>query len=295
MPRHHPSVRAVPEGLNTRSSRRALHAVAVVLTALLPVAARAQTFSASGATAAAINPTVEAFRAALGPLNLNVAGSFGSGRREINWDGVPDASSAPSNLPANFFNATSPRGVVFSTPGTGFQVSANAASGTPVEFGNINATYPGLFAAFSAQRLFTSLGSNITDVDFFVPGSLTPAGTTAFGAIFTDVDVANTTSITFFDMLGNSLGKFFALSFAGNETFSFLGVNFGPGVQIGSVRIAAGNSVLASSISFDDVVAMDDFIYAEPMVAQVVPEPATVLLLAAGLAVMGIVRRRRIG
>ena len=32
-------------------------------------------------------------------INLNVTGSFGTGRREINWDGVPDALSAPNGLP----------------------------------------------------------------------------------------------------------------------------------------------------------------------------------------------------
>src|SRR6266700_4015559 len=86
------------------------------------------TFSASGANPAGIQATVDAFRTALGSLNPNVAGSFGTGRREINWDGVPDALSAPNNLPANFFNVNSPRGVVFATPGTGVQVSATAAS-----------------------------------------------------------------------------------------------------------------------------------------------------------------------
>jgi hypothetical protein len=99
-------------------------------------ASAALIFSSSGLTAADITPTVNAFRLSLGTLNPNVAGSFGSGRREINWDGVPDALSAPNNLPANFFNVNSPRGVVFATPGTGFQVSATAASGTPVQFGN---------------------------------------------------------------------------------------------------------------------------------------------------------------
>src|ERR1700693_5155944 len=84
--------------------------------------------SIGGSDAASIQVTVDSFRASLGTLNANVAGSFGSGRREINWDGVPDAQSAPNNLAANFFNVNSPRGVVFSTPGTGFQVSANAVN-----------------------------------------------------------------------------------------------------------------------------------------------------------------------
>ena len=54
------------------------------------------TFSASGANPASILGTVDAFRATLGSLNPNVAGSFGTGRREINWDGVPDVFSSPN-------------------------------------------------------------------------------------------------------------------------------------------------------------------------------------------------------
>src|SRR5438445_4709877 len=128
-------------------------------------------------TTGSIQTTVDNFRVnGLGnPLNPNVAGSFGTGRREINWDGVPDAFSAPNNLPANFFNVNSPRGVVFATPGTGFQVSANSVNptSTPIEFGNLNGTYPAIFTTFSPQRLFTALGSNIIDVVFLVPGSST--------------------------------------------------------------------------------------------------------------------------
>ena len=250
-------------------------------------------FSAAGSTAAGIQPTVDAFRSTLGTLNPNVVGSLGSGRREINWDGVPDARAAPNGLPANFFNVNSPRGVVFSTPGSGFQVSANAGSGTPVEFGNLNAGYPSLFQVFSSQRLFTVLGSNMTDVNFFVPGSTAPAGVSAFGAVFTDVDLADSTSLQFFDLLGASLGTYFAPGIAGNETLSFLGVKFDAGERIGRVRITSGNAALGGSESGGtDLVAMDDFIYAEPLAATVA-EPASLALVGVSLAGLAMLRRRR--
>src|SRR5437899_4670148 len=164
-------------------------------------------FSVSGLAPGDIQSTVDAYRTSLGTLNPNVVGSFGSGRREINWDGVPDALSAPNNLPANFFNVNSPRGVVFSTSGTGFQVSGNAGI-SPIEFDNINPTYSSIFQTFSPQRLFTALGSNILDVNVFVPGSNTPATVSGFGSVFTDVDLANLTSIQYFDTNNASLGTF---------------------------------------------------------------------------------------
>jgi hypothetical protein len=243
------------------------------------------TFSASGANTADIQPTVDSYRAALGTLNANVAGSFGTGRREINWDGVPDALSAPNNLPANFFNVNSPRGIVFSTPGTGFQVSATAASGTPVEFGNINVLYPGLFKTFSAQRLFTALGSNVIDVNFFIPGTTTPAFTTGFGAVFSDVDLANTTSIQFFDLANALIGTIIAPSITGSETLSFVGGLFNSGEQISRVRISSGNSALGpnESLLTTDLVVMDDFIYAEPRAITAVPEPASLGLFLLGV------------
>ena len=247
-----------------------------------PAASAPIVFSASGTNAAAIQTTVDSFRTALGTLNPNVAGSFGSGRREINWDGVPDSASAPNALPADFFNVNSPRGVVFSTPGTGFQVSADNSNptSTPVEFANIDPSYPTFFATFSPQRLFTALGSTVTDVLFFVPGSTTPGFTTAFGVVFTDVDLANTTSLQFFDVNGNSLGTFFAPNIAGNETLSFLGVRFTT-EAVGRVRITAGNQVLAAGNTFTDLVVADDFIYGETQA--VIPEPGFGWLCAASL------------
>jgi len=266
-----------------------LLASATLLWPMAQVYGAAITFSASGANPAGIQTTVDAYRTALGTLNPNVAGSFDSGRREINWDGVPDALSAPNLLPANFFNVNSPRGVVFSTSGAGFEVSANAAVG-PIEFDNINPTYSAAFQTFSPQRLFTALGSNILDVNFFVPGTTTATSTGAFGAVFTDVDLANSTSIQFFDLNNNSLGTFFAQT--ANNGLSFLGVQFNAGERVGRVRITSGSGALGPNESPTfDVVAMDDFIYAEPAN---VPEPGTWVLLAGGILTCAVFRRRRI-
>jgi hypothetical protein len=244
------------------------------------------TLSAAGANAAAIQATVDAFRLSLGPLNANVAGSFGSGRREINWDGVPNGFAAPNALPGNFFNVNSPRGVQFATPGSGFAVSANSGVAT-IDFGDIDASYTNTFDPFSAQRLFTAIGSNIVDVNFFIAGASTSAFTRAFGVIFSDVDLTNTTSLQFFDGANASLGTFFAAP----GPFSFLGVSFGSSV-ISRVRITSGNTALAASVTDAgdrDLVVMDDFIYAET----VVPEPETYALVVAGLLAIAIVRRRR--
>ncbi len=246
--------------------------------------------SANGSNPAGIQAAVDAYRASLGALNPNVAGSVGAGRREINWDGVPDALSAPNNLPANFFNANSPRGAVFATPGSGFQVSGNAAV-APVRFGNLNATYPEVFQTFSAQRLFSALGSNITDINFFVPGSTVAATVRGFGAVFTDVDLANSTSLQFFDQ-NNALLDTLLVPAGPNGGLSFLGALY-TGQSIGRVRITSGNAALGGVESGNDLVVMDDFIYAEPLALSApIPEPETAALLLAGLGIVGLASRR---
>ncbi len=262
------------------------------------VPASAQTIiSGSGATTTTAR---DDFRTALGGGTIAGAnGSFGGVRREINWDGVPDAFSAPNSMPADFFNVNSPRGVVFGTPGTGFEVSANAGV-APVEFGNINAIYTQTFATFSAQRLFTALDSNIVDVNFFIPGTTTPAFTNGFGAIFTDVDLANTTTLSFFGAGGTFLGTWAVPNVAGaNESLSFLGVLFSDAV-VSRVRITSGNGVLGPTANDQngdsrDLVVMDDFIFGEPTLGGV-PEPATWAMLLIGFGAIGLsFRRRRAG
>ena len=247
--------------------------------ARLASAAAAVVRSSAGANATDITSARDAFRTDLGGgTTAGANGSFGGIRREINWDGVPDAFSAPNNLPANFFNVNSPRGVVFSTPGNGFQVSANAGV-APIQFANIDATYPSTFEPFSAQRLFTALGSNTVDVNFFVPGTTTPALVRGFGSVFSDVDLTDATSITLFGSSNNSLGTFFVPAQTGSETFSFLGVSFGSPI-ISRVRIVNGNSALGTGLadqngSSRDLVVMDNFLYGEPTVPLVAPSLGT--------------------
>ena len=222
-------------------------------------------FEASGAVASEIRPTVDDFRDFLGPLNPNVAGSLPSGRREINWDGVPDAFAAPNLLPPDFFNVNSPRGAVFFTPGAGFQVSAddNNPTNTPLLFGNLHPAFEQIFSVFSPQRLFTALDSTVTETLFFVPGSTMGATVTGFGAVFTDVNRLGSTRIELFDARGRLLFSRSVLPGpAVRASLSFLGVGFDAGERVYMVRITSGNRIPRTPAR--DVVVMDDFIYAEP-------------------------------
>ena len=275
-------------------------ALAALLLAAVPGSALGQLVrSAVGPNGAGIVPGIDLFRMDLGGGTVaGPNGSFGGVRREINWDGVPSGSAAPNNLPANFFNTTSPRGVTFGTPGTGFQVSGATTdpSSPPPDFGNIDPSYTTTFDPFSPQRLFTALGSNIVDVNFFLPGTSTPALTRGFGAVFSDVDLPNTTSIQFFGLGNVPLGTFFVAALQGSQTFSFLGVSFATPI-VSRVRITSGNSALGPGLtdggSGRDVVVMDDFIYGEPRALAVVPEPATIWLFATGLILLGVQRNAR--
>lgn len=241
-----------------------------------PVASAAPIVTeASGPNAAAIQTAVDSFRDSLGTNNAG-GPAQNSGRREINWDGVPDDRSATSFMPEGQFRG---RGAVFTTQGLGVQVSADDDddNGNPdadadlVEFSNLNPSYDDEFAPFSPERLFAPVGSNITEMELVVPASDTPAQSNGLGVVFTDIDQAGATTIELLDASGASLGVWAAPASPGSESLSFLGIKLDPGVSAASAKIKTGTAALvappaASPIDgADDVVAMDDFIYGEPL------------------------------
>jgi hypothetical protein len=236
-------------------------------------------FQAAGPTIASIENTVTQFRNALGDPNGNATTEVASGRREINWDGaVPTDVTTPPVNPFNTF--LNNRGAQFTTPGIGLSQappSGGPQGGLAALFGN--ATYATEFKAFSLSRLFTPVGSNITDTFFFVAGSngTVRAVVTGFGVIFTDVDQpdgsgpggkrgnrGSSTLVQYYGADGRLLYSSFAPASPGNGGFSFLGIKFND-PRIASVRIIAGDVAPGpNDDAANDVVMMDDFIYGEP-------------------------------
>lgn len=268
------------KNIKTKTINNLLAGIFTLLLASLSISAAPVVRQGTGANTAGLQAIIDQFRADLGGANNGVGGSFTSGRREINWDGVPDSFSEPNNLPLDFFNVNSPRGVIFNAiedaTGAGlnqFSVSANTASGVPVRFGNLNASYSTIFTTFSAQRLFTVRNTNIMEVTFVIPGTNIPATVNGFGVIFTDVDSAsggNRSLIRVYGADGRQLSG--ASASVLDNGLSFVGISFNAGERIARVVIESGNAALSSTntdgVNGVDVVAMDDFIYGEPRATQ---------------------------
>jgi hypothetical protein len=231
-------------------------------------------FQAAGPTIESIRGTVDQFRAVLGdPNNANTAGPLTNGRREINWDGGGSATTVSATPFAGFLII---RGALFTTPGTGF-VQAPPAGLAQVF---ANPTYEDIFQPFSSPRLFSPIGSNITEVHFFVPGpdaADSPAATSGFGAVFADVDQPDgsgpgkkrgnrgaSTLIEYFGVNDELLFSSFVPASPGDGSLSFFGVVFDD-ARITRVRITSGDVAPGpDDDGKDDIVVMDDFIYGEP-------------------------------
>jgi hypothetical protein len=230
-------------------------------------------FQAAGPNVASVLGIVEQFRVALGGANnLNAPGPLVSGRREINWDG--GGSSATALAPTPFTGFLTSRGALFNTDGEGFVQAP--LDGLVTTFGNLS--YDQIFQPFSPVRLFSPVGSNVTEVAFFIPGGGNVAATTrGFGAIFSDVDQpdgsgpagkrgnrGSSTLVEYYGAGGNLLFSGFVPASPGDASLSFFGVIFAD-PQIAHVRITSGNALPSLDDETNrDVVMMDDFIFGEP-------------------------------
>ena len=246
-------------------------------------------FQAAGPTADSIQSTVDAYRAALGdPNNGNNPGPLASGRREINWDGggpPVDTTTAPVTPFDVFLNT---RGAQFTTLGIGLS-QAPPSGGPRAALKCSSTTRPTVttFSTFSPLRLFTPVGSNLTEALFFVPGANpnlqpgtnpeAPATVRGFGAVFADVDESNgiglsmrranprgaSTLMEYFDRDSKLIFSSFVPASPGDASLSFFGILFDD-ARIARVRITTGNVAPGPDDGEVDIVMMDDFFYGEP-------------------------------
>ncbi|HEU5167737.1 MAG TPA: hypothetical protein VFU29_19460 [Chitinophagaceae bacterium] len=220
-----------------------------------------QVFKATGD----ISGTMTDFRNLLG--NLNTTPGVTSGRREINWDGVPDNMIGKA-LPNDFFNPTTSgapvsqqRGLIYAAGVGEFRVSST-------NFSDIDPASSGEFSTFSGTKAFANISANLWPIGFQVAGERTAAFSKGVGIVFSDVDLPNSTSLEFFEG-EKSLGKFFVPSHTAASSFSFLGVYF-PGnehitkVQVNHDGILSDGQKDISAGGQHDLVILDDFVYAEP-------------------------------
>jgi hypothetical protein len=225
-----------------------------------PPAPAAQVVIGSGDLTA----TVAEYRTLLGePRNGGAVGPSTTGRREVNWDGAPATVNNVDNLfPGDFFNTTVKLGLVMATPGTGFRNDTSL-------FGDLDASLRDQFSTFSPNKIFTASNSNVIDVSFRVPGLTTPALVAGFGSVFVDVDVADRTTLEYFDRDGRSLGVVRVPVRSAGSAFSFAGARFTTPV-VARVRITLGTGALRSGLKDIsaggpvDAVVVDDFFYTEP-------------------------------
>jgi len=224
-----------------------------------PPGPQATVFTATGN----ITAKVDEFRNLLGASNGGTAGEQPTGRREISWDGAgANPFDNRNDFPANFFNSNVKNGAIFTTDGTGFRNDST-------NFSEVNPTYAAQFSFFSANKIFSPVGSNKLDQLFQVAGQPTPAVTRAFGIVFSDVDVADKTTIELFAQDGSSLGSYAAPVRSDAAGLSFLGISYDNTI-IARARITLGTGALGANVNditaggTVDLVVVDNFIYGEP-------------------------------
>ncbi len=236
-------------------------------------------------TAGTANAALLAFEAAIsGPKNTAAAPQNG-GFRTITWDGVKtdgtDAAAGPNStvvitphtvgIPLDRFQGSGVYfGAVYAVSNDGF-VDVNPSVGAP---------NPTLLPAFSKPNTFAMFNDNGIDFKFVVPSAtnstIVSAASRGFGAVFLNVEQANTTSIQYFN--GNQLLDTEFAPVGGKGQPSFVGALFNSPV-VTRVVLTLGTDVIfkfdgttvtsgpadSGSSTGTNLVATDDWAFAEPV------------------------------
>lgn len=211
-----------------------------------------------------INAKLDEFRQLLGG-QLNTTPGATGGRREINWDGIPD-EMLNKKLPLDFFNPTGPQAIAANQRGLKYS-SAGSFQVSKTNFLEVNTSASSQFSSFSGDKSFANISSNLWDVEFEIPGQALVAAVQGFGIVFSDVDLSQSTSLEFFNGQEN-LGKYFVPAKDGSN-FSFLGVYF-KNEKITRVRVTHDSQLDKGENDISnngpaDLVVMDNFLYSEPV------------------------------
>ncbi len=221
-----------------------------------------------------------AFETAIGGIKNTAAAPQNGGFRTINWDGVKVDGTD---------NVAGPNSTTIITAGHTVGIPLNRFQGQGVFFGaiyavsndgftDVNPNVAGLFPAFSAPNTFAMFNDNGIDFKFVSPSgpgsALVSAQSRGFGAIFLNVQQANTTSIQYFHG-SQLLQTVFAPANATNGAAVFVGALFNNPI-VTNVLLTLGQGVIfkfdgttvtpgGMNTATNNLVVTDDWAYAEPV------------------------------
>ena len=255
--------------------------VAQIIEGSLATSAASTVFSGVGGDNVSGNAltALQNFEAAVGGVKNTAAKPQADGFRVITWDGVKTDGTEAGTIVINGTNVGIPINR-FQTQGSLFEtVYAVSGDGFKSTNASVNAASPDLFPAFSPNNTFAMFNDNGIEFSFVLPSTTAttplPAASRGFGAIFRNVTVANTTGIEYFS--GSTLLGTFFVPVGTQGQAEFLGVLF-PNAVVTNIAIFLGTDVLFdfngsgptgggvdNPASDHNLVATDDFVFAEPV------------------------------
>lgn len=234
-----------------------------------------QVLSAAAETPTNLGLVFGLFQSMLGGSDNSNNPGTSTGFRKVNWD----ASSVPFDMPSNFFASSVDRGMTVSSASDEFRVS-NPTDMSDDKFNSINPDASEDFKTFSPSRLFSPLDNNVFEVKFSIPGTQgvnDGATVSGFGAFFSDVDLKSTTKIALYDKNDCLLAERYVEPY--NKGLSFLGIKLEEKI-VSKVVITLGTAslnsdpeararrtLLGTEKGERDIVALDDFLFDEPLQA----------------------------